>query len=124
MLILRQEQLDLFARIEMGRFEDRVIAHLRQYYTERMAGIPAETAREFVRFCVRRAARYGIERERDIVLFIDVAIALGQRFDELPQHQWAVQILTDEFLTSPGVRIEALHRRTVEYLAREERRAA
>jgi len=124
LLILQQEQLDLFARIEMERFESRVIAHLRQYYTERMAGIADPTAREFVRFCVRRAARYGIERERDIVLFIDVSIALGQRFDEQPQHRWALDILTDEFLTSPTVRVEALHRLTTEYLEREERRAA
>ena len=124
MLILRQEQMDLFARLEMERFEGRVIAHLRRHYTERMAGIADPTAREFVRFCVRRAARYGIDRERDIVLFIDVAIALGQRFDEQPHHQWALDVLTDEFLTSPTVRVEALHRLTVEYLEREERRAA
>src|SRR6185369_13703282 len=87
LLTLRQEQTDLFARHELERFEARVIAHLRQYFPQRMASVSEQNARGLVRFCMERARRYGIVTERSLVLYISVAVALGSRFDQ--RHAWA-----------------------------------
>ena len=116
MLTLQQEQMDVFARLEMERFEERAIAHLREHFPERMASVSAQNARELVRFCVQRARGYGIESERGIVLFASVAVALGPRFDEQPRYRWAAEALADEFIVTPTARIEELYRRAVELL--------
>jgi hypothetical protein len=100
----------------MQRFEQRVVAHLREHFPQRMMGIAEQTAREFIQFCIERARGYGIQSERDVVLFVNVALALGQRFDEDPRFKWAADILVDEFIVTPAARVEELHRRTVEFL--------
>jgi hypothetical protein len=122
LLTLRQEQTDLFARLELERFEARVIAHLRQYFPQRMASVSDQNARGLVRFSMERARRYGIVTERSLVLYISVAVALGSRFDQ--RHAWAAEILRDPFIATPEARVEELHRRTVEFLDAPQERAA
>lgn len=116
MLTVQQEQMEVFARLEMERFEERVIAHLREYFPERMASVSAQNARELVRFCVQRARHHRIESERGIVLFASVAVALGPRFERDQRYRWAVEALADEFIVTPTARVEELYRRAVELM--------
>jgi hypothetical protein len=122
LLTLRQEQTDLFSHLELERFEARVIAHLRQYFPQRMANVSEQNARGLVRFCVGRARRYGIVTERALVLYIGVAVTLGTRFDQ--RHAWAAETLRDEFIATPEARVEELHRRAVAFLDGTQERAA
>jgi hypothetical protein len=116
LLTVNDEQMQVFARREMERFEERVIAHLREHFPDRMAGVSPQNARELVRHCVERARRHGIESERDIVLFANVVVALGPRFEQERRYKWAAEALTDEFIVTPAARVEELHRRAVELL--------
>jgi len=116
LLTLHDEQMAVFARREMERFEERVISHLREYFPDRMAGVSAQNARELVGYCVQRARHYGIESERDIVLFASVVVALGPRFEHERRYRWAAEALSDEFIVTPAARVEELHRRAVELL--------
>jgi len=106
MLIIRQAQITLFQQLALRQFEDRVIAHLQASFPDMLADLGEAGTRALVGDATRHAQQYGFETERDITLFIDLALVLGPQFDELP---WAAEILHDKFILDPTVRIDTLY---------------
>ncbi len=73
-------------------------AHLETFFPKPCARMGPEELAVFIRRTVDKALAYGIERERDVCKFLDVAMALGQDFDHDQRHSWAREILTDASL--------------------------
>jgi hypothetical protein len=104
MLVVRKEQIAVFEARLRERFESRMADHLAAYF-------PAETGRlglelpAFIRRNTDKALHYGINREHDVCIYLDLAMAYGEQFDAaLP---WSRDILNDPALGAPA-KIERL----------------
>ena len=117
MLTITAQQMKLFDRQAMLRFEREVDAHLRAHFPQRCAAMGDAARLALVRHCLARARQYGFHSERDLVLYTDVAMVLGQQFDQDPSLGWAREILTDRFIVAPALRADLLHERAMTHLA-------
>jgi hypothetical protein len=80
------------------RFETEMAVHLATFFPEPCAAMGDDEIALFIRRTVDKALAYGIERERDVCKFLDIAMALGRDFDRDPEFPWSREILTDSTL--------------------------
>lgn len=99
MLTIRAEQLALLSASLKKRFERDMADHLSEFFPEQCVGLGVAGLFRFIQVNIDRALQYGIERERDICKFLDVAMALGEDFDRSGKYRWSFEILEDEWLT-------------------------
>lgn len=93
MLTLRKEQMEIFRRQELRRFEDEVYAHLLREHPRACAALGEGAVRRSIRRGIERAGAYGITREPDVGGYIDLMYRLGHDFDTDPARPWARAIL-------------------------------
>lgn len=106
MLTIRKAQMDALASEVVLDFEDRALAHLSQASPEWSAAMDAEQREQFIRHGLRRARKYGFETEFDVMRYLLAMQALGMRFDESPEHEWAAALLARRM--SPGQKLDRL----------------
>jgi len=94
MLTIRQSQIEIFSAVEVRRFEDWMVSHLRRFFPLQCAALAEAELRESIQRGIVRAARYGIRTKRDVCKFIDVMIVLGEDFDSAEAPDWARKILS------------------------------
>jgi hypothetical protein len=96
MFIIRNDQLAALDEANQRLFEDRVLAQLGDLFPQHFAALletGEEAPRQFVRDRQEQAAGYGIEDERDVMLFVNLIAGLhgdGERLEDLP---WIGKIL-------------------------------
>ncbi len=115
MLVIRRAQQEALAASVRPTFEENVARHLREVWPEAVAELDADTLRAWVAWGVERGARYELQSEYEVGLFIDLTWVLGTNFDENDAFPWARDILTDPALDGRR-RIDALTQRTQEIL--------
>jgi hypothetical protein len=93
MLTIRQEQIAVFSELEVEKFEEWMLAHLRKFFPAqcRLAGEPR--LREMIQKGIERADSYHITVRRDVCKYIDLMVVLGRDFDRDRRYPWAGQIL-------------------------------
>ncbi len=89
MLVIRQAQMDAFARAAAGRFERRMVEHLFKFFPRQCGHIGEEQTGRAVRAAAAKAQAHGYRTCRDICLYLDLAFLLGASFDEDPQYGFA-----------------------------------
>ncbi len=94
-------------------FEDRMVVHLNKFFPEQCEALGEPGTREEIRNGIDRAARYGIETERDVCKYIDLMFAFGRDFDTNPELPWAARILNDTKYESPTAKVEDLHQTAI-----------
>ncbi len=99
MLTIRAEQMAILGTSVRKNFELEMADHLSQFFPEQCAKQSEEGLSKFVATNIDRALGYGLERERDVCKFLDVAMALGEDFDRSGDYPWAKEILEDEWGT-------------------------
>lgn len=70
-------------------------AHLRQFFPDDCAELGDARLRDLIHWGIARAAHHGIEVEVDVCRYLDLMMALGQRFDSDPAYPWALPILSN-----------------------------
>ena len=95
MIRLSPEQMLALQDKEMHRFARRVIEELPSYRPEPIAGRSRDALFGAVNTALERAVRYGIETERGLWLYANLAVTLGTAFDADPSLAWARDVLTD-----------------------------
>lgn len=116
MLIIRQNQLDLFDKRAGHEYEERLHTRLWKRYPEEAHALGEQPLRNLIRRGVSRSKQYGLESERDVALFVDLMLFLGPRFDQDPGLPWVSEILNDEYIIDPGLRIDTLHENAIQWL--------
>lgn len=106
MLVIRQTQIEEFARIDRNVFEEWMLQHVEKFFPERFRERGANAIRQTIRLGISRAASYGIRSKRDVCRFIDVMVVLGPGFDTDERFSWAQNILTGR--ANPTARVSAL----------------
>lgn len=122
MLAIRAEQFAVLERHAQEAFERRLVKDLRSSFPQKCDGREDQDLLSLARDAVARARRYGLESERDLGLFTDLWLVLGESFDlSLP---WAAELLNDPYILDPGYRIDLLHERAMAELVGADTEAA
>jgi hypothetical protein len=106
MLTIRLAQFAVFSQVEVQRFEEWMLVHLKKFFPRECAALGDQKLLEMVRYGIRRAAGYGIKVKRDVCKYIDLMIVFGRDFDTDGRSRWAGEILRQR--RSPDVRMQAL----------------
>ena len=124
MVVIRKEQMDQMGDEEYRKFEQKMIAHLNEFFPDECKELGEEEVRKAIAYGVNRAASYGIEIERDVCNYIDLMFAIGKDYDTDPEEPWAGQILNDGSFDTPTEKVNTLYdealRRIDEVARREE----
>jgi hypothetical protein len=122
MLVIREEQMEVLREYMRRRFEDRMVAHFREFWTEECDAMGEESVRQMIRKGSERAAAHGITKEYDIARYVNIMFALGPDFETDPATEWAGRVLSDEEL-GPRPRMDLLCDRVEQELEAREARA-
>ena len=95
LLTIRQAQLSAFSRAAVQKFEEWMLAHLRQFFPKQCEVLREPQLRELIQYGIERAANHKIVIERDVCKFIDLMIVFGRNFDTDRRFPWASQILAN-----------------------------
>src|ERR1041385_3846795 len=113
MLKVSNELMDAFSRAAVDVFEDRMVERLRRLFAEECLELGEEGVREMIQHGIARAQGYGIVRQHDVMLYLNLVMVLGRNFDQDPLLSWGRAILTDGKLPEPSRRMARLYRETV-----------
>jgi hypothetical protein len=117
MLLIREDQLEMFRRRARARFDAELARHFLATYPYECREAGGEAAvLELVRRGVDRAAEHGYTTQNQAGLYIGLTFMLGVDFDSDPQIPWAGRGLDDESVEDPQDRILRLHTTAVDYL--------
>src|SRR5215207_10141578 len=95
MLIIRREQMEIFSRAAVDRFERDLMAELRERYPARYAELGDAAVLQFVRGAERRLAVHSITAEDDVAKLAELDFNLGKAYESAKGHEWAAAILQD-----------------------------
>lgn len=117
MLVIKPQQMEIFARSGMARFEQQLIAHLWRVWPRECHLTGSDDALlHTVRRMIAAAKAHGYTTSRELTLYAMLVVSLGMGFDTDPQLDWAASSLTSEAIDEPTERIEALYNETIDYL--------
>lgn len=113
MLVIRAEQMEIFERIALRKFEDEMISHSKKFSPRLCEVIGDEQLRAAVNPAISRAMDFGFTNRGPIRLFIEMMFLYGSRFDTDPQYP-----MIGEILRSSGdqmQRAEQIHKGHLDY---------
>jgi hypothetical protein len=87
-MVIRSEQMNQMRQLLVGRFENRVIEHLRRCFPRKCAARTESGVREEIRHGIHKARGYGFETELEICKYINLMFLLGRDFD-VKSEPWA-----------------------------------
>jgi hypothetical protein len=93
MLTIRDEQFEILRQLGFKEFEDKMLAHIQEYFPEEYESMGEKVARDFIKLGIKKAETYQIKTQRSVCKFIDIMITAGEDFDEADRYRWAREIL-------------------------------
>ena len=93
MLKIRREQMQTFSADMAERFEDKLVARVKEHFPSDYVEQGEEHVRQNIRAGAALANDYGIHTERDVARFVLLLYELGPDFDVDPRHPWAADVL-------------------------------
>lgn len=118
MLTIREEQFQAFAQ---AIFESWMVEHLEKFFHEETADLGAEEIRSRIRAAVKRAHGHGFVRDPQVSRYVDLTFIFGPAFDQDPGLPWAAEILGDQRVTDPAMRMDLLYGAAQDHVERAER---
>jgi len=115
MLMIRKAQLDVFEHAARQRFEDDVVAHLRDFAPTHTKALGEEGVRQVIRLGMGRSANYGFTLRGPVQFYIELMFMLGSAFDSDPQLPWAAEALGDPEVLDEMDRADLLHAHALKY---------
>lgn len=80
MLVIRQEQMDVFLRVARERYESQMCDHLRKFFRAKVGHFDAHQLSTCVSRTIDRAAVYGLTTRRACGHFLNLAATFGWDF--------------------------------------------
>lgn len=115
MIRLTPEQVLALQDEAMHNFANRVVDELPGYRGPMTVGRSRKTLFRTTTAAIDRAQTFGIETERALFLYVNIATALGAAFDSDPALPWANAILTDETYLGGREKIDDLWNAYLDY---------
>ncbi len=82
MFKIRKEQMDAFSQSSLEDFEERMVARLERYHPTTALELGRAGSLAFVHERMGAAMRHGLSEERDLCMYLDLALYLGDDFQE------------------------------------------
>lgn len=96
MLVIRKEQMEVFSRYMLKKFEDRMVIHLQSSFSEPTKGMPETDLRSMIQTATDKAKVYNVTTEDDVQRYLEYMMIYGPKFDTDPKTMWARKILRTE----------------------------
>ena len=100
MLMIRKEQMAVFADDRARRFEGRMLAFIAGEYPKKHAKWGDARTRELIRTGVLIGRENGITKQTDVIGLIELMVQFGTRFELSPEQKWARELMAHPSL--PG----------------------
>ena len=97
---IRPDQVEMFQKQSLARFEMRTLARLRHDLSRLTEGRSDEELAEAIRSGREKAMFHGLQSDREITLFVMAHLLLGTRLEAALAGGWARKILDDVKMTS------------------------
>ena len=115
MLVIRQEQMDVFRAAALRSFEDEMVEHLAGFSPPLFKTVGEEQMRQAIRLGMERANGHGFTYRGPVRLYLELMLLFGSHFDTDPQYPWAAQILTKQDSPPQMQRAERLYDTVMDY---------
>lgn len=107
MIEIRPEQLEMMIKQRMEDFQARAIRHLRKHYPRYCEPLSDAELISLLESSMRSAERYELRSEKAVIVWTELVIRYGNRFDWGVQtsegtDRWAQYILNHDELNEPG----------------------
>jgi hypothetical protein len=117
MLVIRQDQMHVFKRAALKKFEDELVEHLKTFAPKLFEIRGKECIRKTVQMGMQRAREYGFTYRGPIRFYLEAMFSLGSDFDTDPQMPWALELLTTtEEASDQMSRADQLYRQLIIYM--------
>src|ERR1041384_3496830 len=116
MLNIRPDQIAVFEQAALQNFEDRMLAHLKNFAPNHSKTLREDEVRVVIRHGMKQAESHGFTSERSLRIYTELMLMLGAGFDSDPQLQWVAELLKDETITDEVTRIDRLQERAWAYV--------
>lgn len=116
MLRIRKDQIAVFEQAALRNFEDRMLAHLRDFAPIHSKILAEDEMRIVIRHGMMQAESHRFTSERSIRIYTELMLMLGSSFDTDQQLPWAAELLKDETTTEEVMRIDRLQQRAWDYV--------
>ncbi len=108
MLIIREEQMEIFEQVALRNFENDMIDHLKDFSPDHCRVLKNDGVRKVIQLGVEKAETYGFTDRGPVKFYVEMMFMLGSYFDTDPQYPWAGRILTDEAIEQQTERADRL----------------
>ncbi len=116
MLIIRDEQIELLRQQPRIRFENRLIRHCYEFYTEECDRLGKKQVRRVVRFGLKQMLSQGYTTQRDATYFISLMFLFGSYFYCDPQLPWCSGETGTQPLSDRVGQIQDVYQTAITYL--------
>lgn len=106
---IRPEQHRAFQQTARTDFQDRMIAHLTNFFPDQCSALGDLELRKVVQYGVERAAHYQIANEKDVSKYLVLMFVFGRDFHIDPKIPWAHDILNDASLSDSRAKMAQLY---------------
>lgn len=117
-MVIRAQQVTAFESSARDGFENRLAAHIEEYFPVHWREAGEKHIREVIRLGITNGANYGLETQRDIYVYVSLMLYLGSYFDTDPQLPWAAAGLNDKSQPDAFLRVDATYQSATAYLDR------
>jgi hypothetical protein len=117
MLTIRRAQMEVLNRAILSGYIQRLASAFFERRPEKFGSSGLAGADSFVRNTLPLAAKYGVESERHVAMFLDFVLMYGAGFESRPDCAWALEILSDPSDPDGNTRVERLTARLEAYAA-------
>jgi hypothetical protein len=116
LLVIRDEQMGILGRVPRIAFEAELANHFTRHYPAECGRAGREQVLKMVRLGIQRAFAHGYGSQREVGVYINLMVILGQAFDRDPQIPWAIEQINDLSIDDPFDRIKRVFQSTLTYL--------
>jgi hypothetical protein len=99
---IRAAQMAVFERAKAAELVSALTGTLAESYPALAAELGAAELERRLLEAAERARQHGIEKSNDLARYLNIACALGPRFDEDDRYPWARPILASPEMTPSG----------------------
>jgi len=93
MLVIRDQQMQVFKDNAKKQFEAETIRHISRFAPKQYEILGEKTIGQIVRKGVERAEKHGFTNRGPVRFFVELMFMLGSDFDTDPQYPWVAEIL-------------------------------
>ena len=117
MLTIRKEQLDIFNKHEIYKFQANLLQRYQNIFPSQYRSLGDKQLLKIISYGYDKAIKYGFEMKNQIFLYICLMFKIGSNFDKDIQFKWLSEILKNKDDIDSTTRMNLLYESVMKYLS-------